>query len=147
MRARRSTARRRAPRNASPNWQQRLLQLDDDIARERQLASDSETSLERLTGEAAALRRDLEAGESKRSDADDRVAQADAVLAGSEKNFGEMTGALADLTARRKTLKRAAREQTDRLTRLERDIADVVAEFAQDRGRQRGLPRSCGAAA
>ena len=110
---------------------QRLLQFNDDIARERQLAVDSEASLARLTEEAATLRRDLEAGESKRLNADERVAQADAELADSEKNFSEATGALADLTARRNTLERAAREQTERLTRLERDIADVVAEFAR----------------
>jgi chromosome segregation protein len=119
---------------------QRLLQFNDDIARERQLASDSENALARLTDEAASLRRDLEAGESKRVSADERVAAADAELSDSEKNFSESTGALADLTARRNTLERAAREQTERLTRLERDIADVVAEFAKIDAASQGGP-------
>jgi chromosome segregation protein len=119
---------------------QRLLQFTDDIARERQLAADSESALARLTDEAAMLRRDLEAGESKRVSANDRVAEADAQLAESEKNFSEATGALADLTARRNTLERAAREQTERLTRLERDIADVVAEFAKIDAASEGGP-------
>lgn len=119
---------------------QRLLQFNDDIARERQLAADSEGALARLTDEAAVLRRDLEAGESKRVNADERVAEADAQLTESEKNFSEATGALADLTARRNTLERAAREQTERLTRLERDIADVVAEFARIDAANEGGP-------
>ena len=110
---------------------QRLLQFNDDIARERQLASDSENALERLTSEAATLRRELEAGESRRVNADQRVADADALLAESEKNFSEATGALADLTARRNALEAAAREQGERLSRLERDIADVTGEFAK----------------
>src|SRR5690606_18958928 len=104
------------------------------------LAADSEGALERLTNEAAGLRRDLEAVEGKRVSADDRVAEADAQLAESEKTFSEVTGALADLTARRNTLERAAREQTDRLTRLERDIADVVAEFAKIDAANEGGP-------
>jgi len=118
----------------------RLVQFNEDIARERKLAADSESALERLTNEAAGLRRDLEAVEGKRVSADDRVAEADAQLAESEKTFSEVTGALADLTARRNTLERAAREQTDRLTRLERDIADVVAEFAKIDAANEGGP-------
>ncbi len=119
---------------------QRLTQFNDDIARERQLASDSEGALARLTEEAATLRRDLEAGESKRIDANERVAEADAQLSEAEKSFSEATGALADLSARRGTLEKAAREQTDRLTRLERDIADVVAEFAKIDAASEGGP-------
>jgi len=65
----------------------RLVQFNEDIARERKLAADSEGALERLTNEAAGLRRDLEAVEGKRVSADDRVAEADAQLAESEKTF------------------------------------------------------------
>ncbi|MFN3348405.1 AAA family ATPase, partial [Pseudorhodoplanes sp.] len=119
---------------------QRIVQLGEDIARERTLAADSEAALERLTAEAAALRRDLEAGESKRADADQRLAQADGELAQSEKTFSEVTGALADLTARRNALETAARDQTERVTRLERDIADVIAEFAKIDAANEGGP-------
>ncbi len=120
--------------------EQRLAQLDADIARERQLASDSETSLERLTSEAAGLRRDLEAGESRRSDAGLRVEEADSILASAEKTFGEMTGALADLIARRNALDSAARAQADRLSRLEREVAAVVTEFAKIEADSQGFP-------
>jgi chromosome segregation protein len=119
---------------------QRVVQLNEDIARERRLAVDSGTALERLTNEAAVLRRDLEAGESKRVNANERVAEADAQLAEAERSFSEATSALADLTARRNTLERAAREQTERVTRLERDIADVVAEFARIDAANEGGP-------
>ena len=120
--------------------EQRLIQLDEDIARERKLASDSEISLERLSNEAGALRRDLEAGESRRTDADRRVVEADEVLAAAEKTFGEITGALADLTARRRTFESAARQQTDRVNRLEREVAAVVAEFAKIESDSQAFP-------
>jgi chromosome segregation protein len=110
---------------------QRLVQLDEDIARERQLAGESQSSLARLTEEAAALRRDLEAGEGRRTAVNERVAEADALLVESEKAFGEATGALADLTARRNALETAAREQSDRLARFAREVAAVAQELAQ----------------
>ena len=111
--------------------ERRIIQLHEDIARERQLAADSEASLERLTGEAGELRRQLEAGESRRSDVGQRVAEADAVLSASEKTFSELTGQLADLTARRNALEGAAREQTERVSRLQREVAEVEAELSR----------------
>lgn len=111
--------------------EQRVVQLNNDIARERKLATDSEGALERLTNEAASLRRDLEEAEGRKVEVDERVAEADAVLSDAEQIFSEQTGALADLTARRNALESAARTQTDRLNKLEREIADVVAEFAK----------------
>jgi chromosome segregation protein len=109
----------------------RLVQLNEDVARERQLAADSEASLERLTAEGGELRRQLEAGESRRQDVEQRVAEADAVLSASEKTFAELTGQLADLTARRNALEGAAREQSERVSRLQREVADVEAELAR----------------
>ncbi len=43
------------------------------------------------------------------------MAEADAALAAAEKTFGELTGALADLTARRNQLDHAAREHGERV--------------------------------
>src|SRR2546425_1129841 len=62
---------------------------------------------------------------------DKRVAQADAVLARSEKTADELTAALADLTARRNALDGAVREHSDRAARLAHEIAAVEAELAQ----------------
>jgi chromosome segregation protein len=109
----------------------RLVQLDEDIARERQLAADSEAALERLTGEAGTLRRELEAGESRRNEVNGRVAEADSVLSASEKTFGELTGQVAELAARRKALEGAAREQDERVARLQREVAGVEAELSR----------------
>ena len=109
----------------------RLVQLNEDIEREKQLATDSEWALNRLAAEKEALTGDLQAGADKSSAIDARVAEADAVLTGSEKNFGELTGALADLTARRNQLENGAREQDERLAKFEREIAEVEAELAK----------------
>ncbi|MBZ0147780.1 MAG: AAA family ATPase, partial [Pseudorhodoplanes sp.] len=109
----------------------RLVQLNEDIEREKQLATDSEWALNRLAAEKEALTGDLQAGADKSSAIDARVAEADAVLTGSEKNFGELTGALADLTARRNQLENGAREQDERLAKFKREIAEVEAELAK----------------
>ncbi len=109
----------------------RLVQLDEDIARERQLATDSEWALKRLDGEQAALNADLQAGAGRRNDVDRTVSVADVDLQASEKVFGELTGALADLTARRNQSEANAREQSERLSRLERELAEVAQEMAQ----------------
>jgi chromosome segregation protein len=64
---------------------QRLIQLDADIERERRLANDAETALERLSAEEAALRRESETNAQARAGADERVAADDQVLAGAER--------------------------------------------------------------
>jgi chromosome segregation protein len=120
--------------------ERRIVQLNDDIARERQLASDSEASLERLTGEAGELRRQLEAGESRRNEVGQRVTDADGVLSVSEKNFAELTGQLADLTARRNALEGAAREQTERVSRLQREVGEVESEISRMASEASGGP-------
>jgi len=108
----------------------RLVQLNDDIAREKQLATDAEWALNRLAAEKDALAGDLQASADKRAGVEQRVAEADAVLAVSEKSFAELTGELADLTARRNQLDATAREQAERVLRIEREIAEVDAELS-----------------
>jgi chromosome segregation protein len=107
----------------------RLVQFDEDLARERQLATDAEWALKRLDSEQAALNADLQAGAGRRNDADRTVSVADAELQSSEKTFSELTGALADLTAKRNQSEANAREQAERLARLERELAEVEAEM------------------
>ncbi len=108
----------------------RLVQLDQDIARERQLATDAEWALKRLDAEQQALNADLQAGAGRRNDVDQKVSLADVSLQASEKTFGELTGAVADLTARRNQFETSAREQAERLVRLERELAEVEAEMS-----------------
>ena len=59
-----------------------------------------------------------------------RVANADAALAASEKSFGELTGALADLTARRNQLQTAKLDHEQRGARLQAELANIEAGLA-----------------
>ena len=86
------------------------------------------------------MRRDLEAGEGRRNEVSGRVDEADTVLSASEKVFGELTGALADLTARRNALDGAAREQTERVSRLAGEVAEVEAELSRLEAQTKGKP-------
>jgi chromosome segregation protein len=108
----------------------RLVQLGEDAARERRLAADAQTALDRLDQEDAALARDAEAAAGREQAATERVGAAEADLGASEKTFADLTGAVADLTARRNQLERAVREHSERLIRLEGQIADVESELA-----------------
>ena len=107
----RGDARQRAHRRTRPAA---ACSLTDDIERERKLAADAESraGAARRGRARRCKQRPRGQGDSKRTGADARVAEADTVLAASEKTFGELTGTLADLTARRNALERIAREQT-----------------------------------
>src|ERR1700704_5072165 len=109
----------------------RLTQLNADIERERRLAADAEAALAQLTAEADTLAREVLVNAEQRTGVDARVVAADTVLTAAEKTFGELTGRLADLTARRKQLEGAVRTHGDRLARLESESAAVDAELAQ----------------
>src|SRR5919201_890900 len=109
----------------------RLVQLADDIEREKRLAADAQAALTRLAAEAEALEREVKTNDERRTGVDKRVAEADGVLALSEKSADELTGALADLTARRNALDAVMREQGDRAARLAHEIAAVEAELKQ----------------
>jgi chromosome segregation protein len=109
---------------------QRLIQLDADIERERRLANDAEAALERLGAEEEALRRESETNAQQRAGADERVADDHAVLAEAEETFAELTRTLADLTAQRNQLAHAVREQAERRSRLEAETAKVETELA-----------------
>jgi chromosome segregation protein len=109
----------------------RLVQLGDDIERERRLSADAEAALARLAAEEATLQGEAKANAERRADVDQRVADADAMLASSEKTFGELTGTLADLSARRHALEQTAREHGDRAARLADEIATVEAELRE----------------
>src|SRR5947199_404541 len=109
----------------------RLVQLADDIERERRLAADVRSALARLAAEEETLDREAKVNDEPRAGADKRVAEADAVLARSEKAADELTATLADLTARRNALENAMREHGERATRLADEIAAVEAELAE----------------
>src|SRR5438477_4801696 len=63
----------------------RLTQFAADIAREQQQTSDAEVALQRLDSEDAELKEEIKSRVEKRSGVDERVSEAEATLAGSER--------------------------------------------------------------
>jgi chromosome segregation protein len=87
----------------------RLAQFADDVARERTLVADAEAALAQLEQEEETLRNEARVSAERRTGVDSRAAAADAVVGAAEQTFGELTGALADLTAKRNQLTQTAR--------------------------------------
>src|SRR3954454_18812504 len=100
----------------------RLAQFEADVARERALVTDAETALAQLAEEEETLRQEAQNSAERRYGVDTRVAAADAVVTEAEKTFSELTGELADLTARRNELTRTAREQAERIERMDAEL-------------------------
>ena len=123
-------ARKPAPKNASASSTADWNNIASDLQRERTLAADAEAALERLAAEETALRAEEHANATRLSGVNERVAAADAALAASEKSFSELTGALADLTARRNQLQAALRDHEQRAERLEAEFTNVEAGLA-----------------
>jgi chromosome segregation protein len=109
----------------------RLVQLGDDIERERRLAADAEAALARLAAEEETLQGETKANEEMRSGVDQRVTEADAALGNSEKSSDELTATLADLAARRHALENTLREHSERASRAADEISAVEAELKQ----------------
>src|SRR5262245_51385096 len=107
--------------------ERRLVQLGEDANRERALAADAQAALGRLDEEDGTLAREAAAIAERRAGVDERVGAADAALAAVERTFGELTSALADLNARHAQLESAARENGERVTRLEQESTNIDA--------------------
>ncbi|MBN8966363.1 MAG: chromosome segregation protein SMC, partial [Rhizobiales bacterium] len=95
------------------------------MAREHALVADAEAALTQLAQEEETLKAEAQASAERRSGVDARAAEADTVVGEAEKTFGELTGALADLTAKRNQFTRAAREQGERIARMESELANI----------------------
>ncbi len=109
----------------------RLTQFAADIEREQRQAGDAEVALQRLDSEAAILKDEIADRVEKRGGLEARVAEAQGTLDGAEQLFAELTGALADLQAKRNQLEAGVRAHRDRVARLDHDIANVARETAQ----------------
>jgi len=105
----------------------RLEQFAADLARERKLAADAEAALHRLDLEETALTAEAHASAERLTGVNTRVANADAALSASEKSFAELTGALADLAARRNQLQAALADHEQRSARLKAELANIEA--------------------
>jgi len=107
----------------------RIVQLDEDVAREQKLAADAEGVIARLAAEQEGLGHEAAATAERRIGVDERVTAADALVKETEASFDKITKEVADLTARRKELENAARGHADRRARIESELAGVTAEF------------------
>jgi chromosome segregation protein len=107
----------------------RIVQLDEDIARECKLAADAEGVIARLTAEQEGLQDEAAATAERRIGVDERVAAADSQVKETEASFDKITKEVADLTARRNELENAVRGHADRRTRIENELASVTAEL------------------
>jgi chromosome segregation protein len=125
----------------------RLVQLSQDIAREQRLEADAQAALERLGSEEAGLTQDGAGIAQREAETGARVAEAESALVEVEQVFGELTGALADLVARRNQLERAVAEHATRLVRLEGQIGEVETELASLENPENGAPDVAEAAA
>jgi chromosome segregation protein len=112
----------------------RTAQISEAMAREARLAGDAEVALARLIAETNDIAAEQAASAERQADVAERIATAESVLGAVEKRFSEITGALADLTARRRQLDRTVREHSERQARLERELRDVDAELEAVRG-------------
>jgi len=107
----------------------RIVQFGADIERERAHTTDAEAALLRLAEEEALLQAEAEAAHEREAGVAERVEAAEATLAAAERSFAEVTGELADLSARRNQLERMVREHTERVARLQSQLADVEDEL------------------
>lgn len=109
----------------------RLAQLGGDMARERALAADAGEMLQRLAAEAE----ELEAAQGEAAQLEEEAVEgreaAATKLADAERDFTEATAANAERAARRGTLERALREETERLARLERELGQLAEQQRQ----------------
>ncbi|MFL6797958.1 MAG: chromosome segregation SMC family protein [Xanthobacteraceae bacterium] len=112
----------------------RLVQLEDDIERERRLAADAQAALTRLGAEQDALTAETSHNAARRASMDGNVSEAEAALHACERSADALTSALADLSARRHALTGAVREHDERLARVQEQIAAVEAEREQLEG-------------
>ncbi len=118
----------------------RIEQFAADLERERALAADADAALQRLDAEEAALAADARANAARRSGVNERVARADAGLAASEKTFAELTGALADLTARRNHLRATIAEHEERAAKLQAELINIEAGLVTTASGEPDLP-------
>ncbi len=110
--------------------ERRIAQLSGDLARERSLIDDAAGVLARLDSEAEEIEAQTEASADYDYEVKEKVADAEGKLTESEKALVEAQAAISDLNTRRATLEAALREEAQRLTRFETELARVSDELS-----------------
>jgi chromosome segregation protein len=101
-----------------------------DTEREQRLAVDAEQAIARVSSEEEAIRTEARESAGRRSGVDSKVAEAATALGATEKIFTDLTTELADLVAQRNRFENAAREQSQRLSRISSEIETIERELA-----------------
>ncbi|MCM2450941.1 chromosome segregation SMC family protein [Agrobacterium vitis] len=107
----------------------RLLQLEEDIAREQRLVDDNAEILERLAAEEAELEDVLTESGQEADDLRIALEDASASLTDSEARFAAVTAERAEAAAGRNQLERALRDLADKRLRLERQADEAGREL------------------
>lgn len=110
--------------------ERRVIQLTQDIERERSLAKDATEVLTRLDREEASINADTKQSESGERVARERLVAAETALAKTEQAFAEATGALAEYAAKNEQIGRTLSETKARMERLASEIAQIDREKA-----------------
>ncbi|MEP9349639.1 AAA family ATPase [Xanthobacter sp. KR7-225] len=113
--------------------ERRIVQLAQDLEREKALSADASGVLERLADESETLRAEQEESAEAELVARERMEEIAVALAAAEAALEEKTTLFADLGARRTGLEQSVRELRDRLVRNAAERASVEAEEARHR--------------
>ena len=118
-------------RQAQERARQHLVEVEQDQARAKSLAADAADAIERLSEERDSLRA-AEANEVETRQARDAALRmAETAAAECEARVAERTNAIAVQEAQAAVLERQHRDLTDRLARLDRQIAETAAERSE----------------
>ncbi|MDP4822750.1 MAG: chromosome segregation protein SMC, partial [Aestuariivirgaceae bacterium] len=108
----------------------RLKQSEQDLAREEETLADTAQILEKLSAEEAELMASQGQDQALRAESAVTLQTAAAQLAQTQEEADEANARLSELTARRNAIARGIEDQRGRLSRLERELADVQARKA-----------------
>ncbi len=110
-------------RSRTEELDRRVVQLTQDLERERALGVDAREVLVRLDREETVLQIESKERDGGEDASRERLSAAEKAHAQSEKLFGEATATLAAYVARREQLDRAVTDQAVRLKKIETEIA------------------------
>lgn len=110
--------------------ERRLVELDRDRARQEASRRDAAATIARLRAEQEGLSDDGEGTQAARAQATRRLEDRETSLAGAEAAFNAVQSEASDLNARRAAFDRAAREESERALRFERERVALEAQLA-----------------
>ena len=108
----------------------RLEQIRADLQREQATIAATGETMTRLQEEEAELAAEAEKSDANGDELKRRLSATETALQEAETKLAEATSMAADLSARRRQFERIVRDETERLTRLEGQLAEIERETA-----------------